>query len=159
MAYQEDMDLEALLDKTADALSGETSTHASSLITLTNVEDSSRTIELGKVGDVNSILLVAALTVHKSLGSEWKRVWCLFHHTHSVMVNRELLYTAITRARRDLTIMYSGQDKLKIGDSIFQKGIINQKLKGNTIEKKLDYYRSKVAAFKIKEEIAARTQS
>lgn len=45
------------------------------------------------------LALAYALTVHKSQGSEWPWVVCVMHSTHSIMLTRQLLYTAITRAK------------------------------------------------------------
>ncbi len=45
-----------------------------------------------------------ALTVHKSQGSEIDEVMLVLPRTVSKVVNRELLYTAITRARRKIVI-------------------------------------------------------
>ena len=45
-----------------------------------------------------------ALTVHKSQGSEFDEVMLVLPRTVSKVVNRELLYTAITRARSKITI-------------------------------------------------------
>jgi exodeoxyribonuclease V alpha subunit len=43
---------------------------------------------------------VFAMTVHKSQGSEFDRVWLALPETASAILNRALVYTAITRARR-----------------------------------------------------------
>jgi exodeoxyribonuclease V alpha subunit len=45
-----------------------------------------------------------AMTVHKSQGSEFDEVMLILPRTVSKVVNRELLYTAITRARTKITI-------------------------------------------------------
>lgn len=45
------------------------------------------------------LALAYALTVHKSQGSEWPWIVCVMHSTHSIMLTRQLLYTAITRAK------------------------------------------------------------
>jgi len=47
---------------------------------------------------------VYAMTVHKSQGSEFDRVLLLLPDRHSELLTRELLYTAITRARHSVTI-------------------------------------------------------
>lgn len=49
--------------------------------------------------------LAYALTVHKSQGSEWPWVVVLCHSTHTRMLERTLLYTAITRARKGVVIV------------------------------------------------------
>jgi exodeoxyribonuclease V alpha subunit len=45
-----------------------------------------------------------ALTVHKSQGSEYKLVFVICHSSHMIMLNRQLLYTAITRASERLVL-------------------------------------------------------
>lgn len=49
--------------------------------------------------------LAYALTVHKSQGSEWPWVIVLCHSTHSRMLERTLLYTAITRASHGVVLI------------------------------------------------------
>ena len=46
-----------------------------------------------------------AMTVHKSQGSEFDRVLLVLGDTGSPILSRELLYTAITRARRSVSIL------------------------------------------------------
>lgn len=46
-------------------------------------------------------------TVHKSQGSEWRRVWIILHRMHASMLSRELLYTAMTRAKERCEVLYS----------------------------------------------------
>lgn len=47
---------------------------------------------------------VFAMTVHKSQGSEFDRVLCLLPDRDAPLLTRELIYTALTRARKDVTI-------------------------------------------------------
>ena len=47
---------------------------------------------------------VFAMTVHKSQGSEFDRVLCLLPDRDFPLLTRELIYTALTRARKDVTI-------------------------------------------------------
>ncbi|ETX09432.1 exodeoxyribonuclease V subunit alpha [Marinomonas ushuaiensis DSM 15871] len=47
---------------------------------------------------------VFAMTVHKSQGSEFERVALLLPMTPSPVLTRELLYTGITRAKKDFTL-------------------------------------------------------
>jgi len=49
--------------------------------------------------------LAYALTVHKSQGSEYENVVVVIHSTHTRMLTRKLLYTAITRTRGKVTII------------------------------------------------------
>lgn len=48
-----------------------------------------------------------AMTIHKSQGSEYEHVVVVLPPEHSPLLTRELLYTAITRAKRSLTIVGS----------------------------------------------------
>ncbi|MFT4979462.1 MAG: exodeoxyribonuclease V alpha subunit, partial [Myxococcota bacterium] len=49
-----------------------------------------------KLGDLQ---LAYAISVHKSQGSEYPAVILLLHRAHRIMLRRNLLYTAVTRAR------------------------------------------------------------
>jgi exodeoxyribonuclease V alpha subunit len=48
-----------------------------------------------------------ACTIHKSQGSEYPAVVVLLHHSHHIMLQRNLLYTAVTRGRRLVVIVGS----------------------------------------------------
>ncbi len=50
--------------------------------------------------DLDDLELAYAITVHKSQGSEYPAVVLVLHSSHSIMLRRNLAYTAITRARR-----------------------------------------------------------
>lgn len=56
-------------------------------------------------GDEHALELAYALTVHKSQGSEFPWVVCVVHSTHSIMLNRRLFYTAITRAKQGVILV------------------------------------------------------
>ena len=92
-------------------------------------------ISLSKAAELNSLLLGYCLTVHKSQGSEWRKVYCIFHQSHNTMIARELLYTAITRAREECYIICE--------PDTFEKGITRQKVPGDTIEAKAIYFQGK----------------
>ena len=51
-------------------------------------------------GDLDDIKLAYAITIHKSQGSEFPVVIIPVSHQHHVMLERNLFYTAITRARK-----------------------------------------------------------
>ena len=51
-------------------------------------------------GDLDELVLAYAMTIHKSQGSEYPAVIVLVHTQHYVMLQRNLLYTAITRGKR-----------------------------------------------------------
>jgi exodeoxyribonuclease V alpha subunit len=49
--------------------------------------------------ELNELELAYALTVHKSQGSEYPAVVMVVHSSHYIMLKRNLLYTALTRAQ------------------------------------------------------------
>jgi exodeoxyribonuclease V alpha subunit len=51
-------------------------------------------------GELDELVLAYAMTIHKSQGSEYPAVIVLMHSQHYVMLQRNLLYTAITRGRK-----------------------------------------------------------
>lgn len=56
--------------------------------------------------------LAYALTIHKSQGSEFDHVLVILHPEDSLLHTRELLYTAVTRAKKSITILAT-EDQLK----------------------------------------------
>ena len=56
-------------------------------------------------GDLDELVLAYATTIHKSQGSEYPAVIILIHTQHYVMLQRNLLYTAITRGRKLVLLM------------------------------------------------------
>ena len=59
-------------------------------------------LERSKIRDLD---LAYAVTVHKSQGSEYPAVVVMLHNGHRMMLRRNLLYTAITRARSFVCII------------------------------------------------------
>jgi len=55
--------------------------------------------------DLSDISLAYALSVHKSQGSEYPIVYFVFNRNNYHMLNRNLIYTAITRAKKKLVII------------------------------------------------------
>ncbi len=53
-----------------------------------------------RAADLEELTLAYATTIHKSQGSEYPAVIVLLHRQHFVMLQRNLLYTAITRGRK-----------------------------------------------------------
>ena len=51
-------------------------------------------------GDLDELVLAYAMTIHKSQGSEYPAVIIIIHTQHYVMLQRNLLYTALTRGKK-----------------------------------------------------------
>jgi exodeoxyribonuclease V alpha subunit len=64
-------------------------------------------------GSLDELVLSYACTIHKSQGSEYPCVVIPLHTTHYLMLQRNLLYTAITRAKR-LAILVGEERALRI---------------------------------------------
>jgi exodeoxyribonuclease V alpha subunit len=84
-----------------------------------------------------------AMTVHKSQGSEWRRVFIIFHPDHQMSLSREMLYTAITRAREEVYLIAKRY--------VVDKAVITQKVKGNTLQDKIALFNSGVKDFNLAE--------
>jgi exodeoxyribonuclease V alpha subunit len=57
--------------------------------------------------NLDDLVPAYACTIHKSQGSEYPAVVIVLHHQHYVMLQRNLLYTAVTRGRRLVVIVGS----------------------------------------------------
>jgi exodeoxyribonuclease V alpha subunit len=135
-------DMEAEVDQmlanmAAGVETGDKVNQASHVITVRMV-DSLEEVSLSSAAEINSLLLSYALTVHKSQGSEWRKVFFAIHQSHNTMIQRELLYTGVTRAREELYVICEPDH--------FVKGIENQRIKGNTLAEKALYFQGKVTA-------------
>lgn len=109
-----------------------------------DVEAQFVTIEASTAGEVGSIEFAYATTPHKAIGSEWEKVWCIFHYSMRRMCTRELVYTAVTRAKSFLGIFYDGHDHStnKRHSSIIEYAITHPEIKGVTLEEKLEWLRT-----------------
>lgn len=96
--------------------------------------DTEKTIQTAS--EVNSLVLGYALTVHKSQGSEWDKVFVVTHNSHAVMMQRELLYTAVTRAKKELIVICE--------PDTFVDAIRRQRIKGNTLAEKAEFFKGKI---------------
>jgi exodeoxyribonuclease V alpha subunit len=110
---------------------------ASHILTI-RLLDSDRELEVKTASEINNLIMAYALTVHKSQGSEWKRVFLILHQSHNTMIQRELLYTGCTRAREELYVICEPDS--------FTKGINGQRIKGNTLKEKSEFFKGKVDA-------------
>lgn len=129
-------DLEAVekfMELAADEI--EDRANAASHIITVRISHSDEDVELESAAEINNLLGGYAITVHKAQGSEWNRVFFVMHNTHAVMNQRELLYTAVTRARNFLHVICE--------IDTFFKGVKSQKIKGNTLQEKAEWFKGK----------------
>lgn len=77
-------------------------------VTIHFENDETVTISRG-TEEFDQVDLAYALTVHKVQGSEYELVLVVAHTDHFIMLTRELLYTAATRARKHLVILGNGR--------------------------------------------------
>ena len=111
---------------------------ASHVIHLRHVEtpEGGQEILVSKSGDVNQISFPYATTVHKSQGSGWERVFIFLHASHRKMLSRELLYTAITRVKKQLYIFCEL--------NTFVKGITNARIPGTNALEKAKFFQARL---------------
>lgn len=72
------------------------------------------------------------MTVHKSQGSEWRKVFFVAHYDHAVNVSREMLYTALTRAR-EIFVAFCKEDFLAAT-------VKRAEIQGESLEAKIEYF-------------------
>ena len=80
---------------------------------ITDVDSGARSIKVSfdgrevcyEAADLDELVLAYATTIHKSQGSEYPAVIVIMHTQHYVMLQRNLLYTAITRGKRLVLLM------------------------------------------------------
>lgn len=133
-----DAAVDFLLNQLASTSGEDRVNSASHRVTL-KMSDYDRQVVLDKAGDINNLSLGYCLTVHKSQGSEFRKVFFILHQSHATMVQRELLYTAITRAREELFIVCEPES--------FTAGIKSQRVKGDTLQEKAQYFCGRRAEF------------
>lgn len=77
-----------------------------------------------------------ATTVHKAQGSECRRVFLLTHAGHAAMCSRELIYTAITRAREELYVLCD--------PGMLSSAAKKPRIKGDTLADKIAFFNSRL---------------
>ena len=130
---ESDLDVDALLDSISSS-EEERVTQASHKMVI-RLLDTGSEITISKAANINGLLLAYALTVHKAQGSEWRKVFLCFHQSHATMLQRELLYTAVTRAKEELYVICEPES--------FTKGIKSQRIKGDTLKEKAEFFKGK----------------
>lgn len=97
--------------------------------------------DLNTAGEINSMLLGYCLTIHKSQGSEWQRVFLFLHDSHATMISRELVYTAVTRSRHSLYIVCEGNTSGKMNS--LERAAQRLIIPGITLQEKIAYFADK----------------
>lgn len=123
-----DISLDSMMENNMDDIKRQTS-H------IVDIElETGEIVTLSSVGDFSPAVfsLGYVLTVHKAQGCEWRKVFLILHKDHAISAFRELLYTAVTRAREQVIIISK--------DFMLQKAIDNPRIKGNTITEKIEYF-------------------
>lgn len=84
--------------------------------TVTGIDDGCLVVEFddGKVVEftsrnATSLILAYAITIHKSQGSEYECVITCFTNEHYVMLQRNLIYTAFSRAKTEMIVFGEAQ--------------------------------------------------
>ncbi len=129
-------DIDFMLAQAAIATGDDEKVNVASHIVTVKMSDSGVEVALDAAGELNALLVGYCLTVHKSQGSEFRKVFFIIHQSHATMVQRELLYTAVTRAKEELYCI--------IEPDTFERGILNQRIKGNTLKEKSEYFKGKI---------------
>lgn len=111
------------------------------------MDDDDTEYQLKTASDINGLLFGYALTIHKAQGSQWPKVYCLFHNSHNRNLQRELLYTAITRAQKELYVICEPET--------FVQGVLSQHIVGNTLAEKAEYFKGKIDSKRIRDELFA----
>lgn len=103
-----------------------------------------QTGSISTAGELNNSAFGYAITVHKAQGSECRRVFFLTAHCHSKMLTRELVYTAITRAKEELYVLCS--------PLMLETAHNRPQIKGNSLQEKLQFFKQRKAEFLAKRE-------
>ncbi len=115
---------------------------ASHKITIREVESGAEKI-LETAGDLNALDYGYCMTIHKSQGSEWRKVWLILHRLHKSMLSRELIYTGMTRAKDKLSVLYTGPTAVGRADSTISRSIKRAVLPGTHWKDKVEAFRGK----------------
>ena len=69
-----------------------------------NLDGKNKTVIYDFIDVYENIMHAYALSIHKAQGSEFNNVVVLFHQSHYMMLKKNLLYTAITRGKKNVVI-------------------------------------------------------
>jgi superfamily I DNA/RNA helicase len=129
------------LDRLGGADDGEEAKNLASHNITVYITDLDVTKILSSAGEINNMLFGYCLTVHKSQGSEWPNVFVFLHDSHATMLSRELLYTAVTRAKQNLYIICEGDNAGKRNS--IMRAADRPIIPGTTLPEKIAYFANK----------------
>lgn len=135
-SQETEADIDFLLDSVNSMGDDDDRVRKASHVITVCLTDTGTNVTIDSAADVNNLLHAYALTVHKSQGSEWRKVYLCLHQSHATMMQRELLYTAVTRAKQELYVICEPDS--------FIKGIERQRIKGDTLEEKAAFFKGKL---------------
>lgn len=105
--------------------------------------DIKKGIRITTPSELSAMQLGYAQTIHSSQGSEWANVYLMCPDNIGFMLNREMLYTGITRARTSLTVFYEDGDRPhNFGKGTFDAAIKRQAIKGDTLKDKRKFFKA-----------------
>lgn len=104
---------------------------AASHVVIVRFQNVSETVEFGTAGDFRKLSHAYAFTCHKSQGGEYPTVVILCHASQAVMLSREWLYTAVTRAQKRVIILTNPVSRRGLNHAVNC-----QRITGNTTEEK-----------------------
>jgi exodeoxyribonuclease V alpha subunit len=84
--------------------------------------DGERLVEYAR-DDWSQLQLAYAITSHRAQGSEWPSVVVVLSQSHYLMLQRNLLYTALSRARQRAVIIVSGGLQNKQTGHVFKTAL------------------------------------
>lgn len=94
--------------------------------------ETGQTITCSTAGDYSKIEFGYVITCHKSQGGEYPTVIICLHSANGTLLSREWLYTAFTRARENVFVLYNKEG--------LKRALKNQKVKGSNLQEKLRNY-------------------
>jgi len=133
------------LDRLGGSSDDETKNLASHTITV-HIPDLGIDKTLNTAGEINSMLFGYCLTIHKSQGSEWQNVFLFLHDSHATMISRELIYTAVTRAKHKLYVICEGDNAGKRNSLL--RAAERPIIPGTTLPEKLAFFVEKAKSMK-----------
>ena len=96
------------------------------------VVDGDREVTFSTAGQFRKVAHAYAFTCHKSQGGEYPTVVIVCHSADLRMLNREWLYTAVTRAQQRVILLYNNRGLIH--------AVNNQTIKGKSVKEKAEKF-------------------